>query len=457
MYFITITGVNAYQLGKCYADVSAIESLIGYTILSDMHPRDIGIWFAGRRFNTASTAAAALLSLDKTGSAIELKQPLTYSARQTTKRKYAQFEQLRRKGDIVLSPMLAYEYTVPDKPLPLKPSNTSTQSIQVQGSNVAPNWGCPVLSLPGSSARAMISTSYFYAPGGVSHFQDRINVGLLRNILKDLPIDENLHNAALSELYGGVVDLATETAEFRESVGFIRSSLVDLVKLNRKVKYLGHSYAKDLRKKGTAKLKKDLRSLDKGVRSVASTWMAFRYGATPIVHSVMGAMEYLNNPIPSFISIRKRVDMTHKVISDGITYNVNYSFRVFAKGRVKRDGHNVNLGTNPLVALSEVTPWMFMVNWVLPVGDALGAMGPPNWVASTAVQHSFKINSIEAIGPRGLKMDVPFTGYYAKPSAATAYFPRLTCDMTTKRYLDATAISYLKVISPLVNRNINRL
>ena len=92
----------------------------------------------------------------------------------------------------------------------------------------------------------------------------------------------------------------------------------------------------------------------------------------------------------------------------------------------------------------------FVVGWVLPIGDILGALVPPSSALQTAVTHSVRIRKVKLThkdyGNVNVDVDI-YQNNVLNPSVDWRILPDVS--MNWKRTLDALALSWMLFIKPL--------
>lgn len=180
------------------------------------------------------------------------------------------------------------------------------------------------------------------------------------------------------------VDLATSLAEGRQTAQLITDT----------ASFLANAYT-SLRSgdwKGFRRLTgwsdKPGRTARELGKTAASAWLSYRYGWTPLLSSVYGAAEALAltaRTIPPVTARGKREEDVNnsQYVGSGTDYGRFYS----TKGKVGStarldflpDGGCLqqlrSLGlTNPLLVAWELVPYSFVVDWFIPIGNALSCL-----------------------------------------------------------------------------------
>lgn len=125
----------------------------------------------------------------------------------------------------------------------------------------------------------------------------------------------------------------------------------------------------------------------KGGRKVANDYLAFKFGAEPLMDDVKGAAEAVahfesDNLRPPCVKVTGSANKssTHEFtfLSGGVLHhvsmrvdvNVRYVCEYTVDNFVTREMSKLGL-VNPAEILWELTPWSFVVDWVFPVGNYL--------------------------------------------------------------------------------------
>lgn len=245
-----------------------------------------------------------------------------------------------------------------------------------------------------------------------------------------LEVPPGLINPALDEIHSGAYDILTEIGESKETIGYMFDTLKRILRLALAFKT----------KEWTAKKKLKGKDL---VDEVTSLWMQFRYAVSPLAYSFQDAAEYLSAKVlAEYVTARKRRDVDYEWESNGWKYSFTVEHRVFAKARIDLKATTAQLGVNPLKTLWELTPLAFVVNWVIPVGEMLGALVPPPSALQTAASHSMRVRSVKA-EKDGQVLMIDFDLYNNKVIPATAEFNlRPDFYFNWKRGLDAFSLSW---------------
>lgn len=121
-----------------------------------------------------------------------------------------------------------------------------------------------------------------------------------------------------------------------------------------------------------------------GQQAKANDFLLFTYGIKPLVDDINGVIKHLNEWEPLTFDIRasstRSIEPDDQVVTvragpyARTTLKTSGKVTVVYKARVKtKDNFNRNLGrlglTNLGATLWELTPWSFVIDWILPYGD----------------------------------------------------------------------------------------
>lgn len=175
------------------------------------------------------------------------------------------------------------------------------------------------------------------------------------------------------KLSGEQVHLGQVIAERAQSIGLLANSVARLVN------FLRYFTPKASLRAVTGLLSK------RGGRQVADDYLAFKFGAEPLMGDVKGAAEAVahllvdkldTNTLKVTGSANKVEENTFSFVRNGMTYvatqrvsvNVRYVCEYGLDNVLSREMSKLGL-INPAEIIWEVVPWSFVVDWVLPVGN----------------------------------------------------------------------------------------
>lgn len=120
----------------------------------------------------------------------------------------------------------------------------------------------------------------------------------------------------------------------------------------------------------------------------ANDYLLLTYGIKPLIDDINGLVKHLNDWEPLTFDIRVSSTMPIDVPTESVTFNrgvyfkgkltregkvtVVYKFRVKTKDSFKRNLGRLGL-TNLGATLWELTPWSFVIDWILPYGNYLNS------------------------------------------------------------------------------------
>lgn len=211
--------------------------------------------------------------------------------------------------------------------------------------------------------------------------------------------DEKALYSVYSKLKNQKIDLATALAEGAQTVSLI----ADLS--TRLAKFLIH--LKNLRLNQAASdilpIVKDLLPLTR--KKAANDFLAYRYGISPLINDIQGAAEMLAEYV---LSIPKTFVRSRATISSGVptsTYNVNnwqytedVGVTVTVKYKVTFQWRPFDISvleqlgfTNPANVIWELTPFSFVFDWFLPIGNFLSSVSASDHLTVVSVERLIHI------------------------------------------------------------------
>jgi len=126
-------------------------------------------------------------------------------------------------------------------------------------------------------------------------------------------------------------------------------------------------------------------------KDAASTWLELQYGILPLMGDIKGGYDELTRETRRHaqrIRCLSRLEKTSTVTEEGIefgsdNFSAGVSFNFVSRGQLifwyevenpaLLAASSVGL-TNPAEVIWELTPWSFVIDWALPIGDYLGAL-----------------------------------------------------------------------------------
>lgn len=198
------------------------------------------------------------------------------------------------------------------------------------------------------------------------------------------------------KVVGSDFDLSVFLGEGRESLKLITSTATRLYQYYRAFRHLD---VKEIsRSLGTSEarvaraIKRGRRPTDPLSVQAAQVNLELQYGWMPLVQDMSGGAQalaqQLNNPAVQTYRARLWKPMTATVASANIN-DYMYEGRLQAQliGRLKEvDVIALNGLMDPSSVLWELTPWSFVLDWAIPIGNYLSARGFANAVSGTFVK-----------------------------------------------------------------------
>lgn len=198
-------------------------------------------------------------------------------------------------------------------------------------------------------------------------------------------VQSDLVTDCVASLNGKTLDLLTTLAELPETVKMIYDIL-------KRILLLLVRFKKEARKKALALLNvEDLRlgSPD----TYAKLWLEYRYGILPLMYTVEDALKVIEKLPNEFIDERKKKVITrpspiHQDIQETLTHRCLIRRRLDISSKYKQIQNQLSL--NPFVTAWELIPLSFVVDWVLTIGNFLGALSTPDGVITEGATYSVK-------------------------------------------------------------------
>lgn len=251
------------------------------------------------------------------------------------------------------------------------------------------------------------------------------------------------------------------------------SAVVDLAELPETLRFLYDSVRSMYRIYRDIKRGKFRDSLGKkNLDDLAAMWMAWRYAVMPIVYSIQDAVKMYQEPVE--IVGKPLIAKTHVPISKRWSPNgdptspqwsCNGKLRGLVAYRVTGSRTAMRLGFSLAelpVVIWEVTPLSFVVDWILPIGDALAGISATNNVefldgytsqrfkGSCEWADKVEINTPtqHAVSYRSEPASQAMIDYYSRTPLTGFPTPSLALDpnMNWKRWVDALALLKLIIL-----------
>lgn len=208
-------------------------------------------------------------------------------------------------------------------------------------------------------------------------------LGFLRSLITRQQIDNGIVVSCLSEANAGTMDALTSMAELPETV----KSIIEACKKMTQMYVDTRNKAFRLYNKGKANtaLGQSRETLLKNMQEVAdaisNVWLQYRYNITPTVMMVQDLLKTIETDLEEFVRFRKtknyRDEVSYEVEGWECNSQISTIHRVLIKRllNVQMEGAKIHhlLLTNAAVTLYELTPFSFVFDWFVNVGDLLTA------------------------------------------------------------------------------------
>lgn len=262
-----------------------------------------------------------------------------------------------------------------------------------------------------------------------------------------------VNNKLLEKIKDQTWSAAVDLAELPETFRFLVDS----------VRYMYRTY-RDLRRGKFSSLKKS--DLD----TLASLWMAWRYAVMPLTYSIKDMCEWWQEPVeekrkPLIVKTHREIEYNYKRNSDNLNWRLRGKLRGVVMYQVTGDRSALRLGFDPAElpsVLWNVTPYSFIVDWILPIGDALAGLSATNNVEFLDGYVSWRFKSVDCTWPDAVSNALttrPIHELRAEAAAISSIdyydrrrltgFPkpsvRIDPNMNLKRWVDALALLKLSI------------
>lgn len=190
----------------------------------------------------------------------------------------------------------------------------------------------------------------------------------------------------------------------------------------------------------------------------ANNWLEYQYGWMPLLHDIYGAHEELRRPfrqrnlrigVKSRVSSEDRVENVSVFNPFKVKSVIRYRFRtqVCLWYEVQNEALLTASATglvNPLEIAWELTPWSFVVDWMLPVGDVLGALTATSGVTFVSGTRTLTTEAnCQDVLEGGVQVIAPGTSYeYSLEGVGTANQSRRTFKMNRSLYFSSPFPSF---------------
>ena len=220
-------------------------------------------------------------------------------------------------------------------------------------------------------------------------------------------------------------DVMTDLAEGKETVGLLTSTASKFINIASMVKHRDVSgLLKFLKKKNSRfnrrKLRRELYQQTlggKGVRvidAMSNLWMNYRYGFMPMIYSMTDALIAFNASFAAGYRLTEQVTISDTIFSSksevgngaGNGFKAKYDSTRSVQGSIRKkayfdytDAMWARLVGNPIYAVArsawEVTPFSWVYDWFVGVGDYLNNLQVDTLVPSSSVNVTEKSLSVE--------------------------------------------------------------
>lgn len=194
---------------------------------------------------------------------------------------------------------------------------------------------------------------------------------------------------ALNKIKAQKINLGVTLAEMKRTVSMVQSTLVTLLAVYRAVRRGNFATAYGLLTGG--------RTLDRTFQSPQQFWLAMQYGWFPLIDDIYGGVQLVNNGFRdknALFNVSRTITQnldTGAFFTTGrsdlvITGSAKSGVKVKFWGCVTGDVARLSsLGlTNPLEIAWELTPYSFVLDWLVPVGAWLSTLDATLGVAFVA-------------------------------------------------------------------------
>lgn len=245
------------------------------------------------------------------------------------------------------------------------------------------------------------------------------------------------------KLSGEQVHLGQVIAERAQSIGMLTQSVARLVN------FLRYFTPKAALRSVAGLLSK------KGGRQVSDDYLAFKFGAEPLMSDVKGAAEAVAHLMVDKLdtysikvtgSANKTEEMTYSFVRNGMTYvvtqrvavNVRYVCEYGLNNVLTREMSKLGL-INPAEIVWEVVPWSFVVDWVLPVGTYIRHLTSDVGVQFLRGTHSQRVIATTTVRLFHRGVDPYKPAYWNSEQWADYNWQRTRGDISKTRVLLETA------------------
>lgn len=388
--------------------------------------------------------------------------------REKAKSRAKDWEQQKKRGDIVFKPLKTGSFTAVSNPGLDVVYQSSTQRVGFNRdmATYLPlydgpcNFGTNRMAMPGGKARLgmtcqiRVEMDKIYFRDARFLYLEDLYPGLKEAIASfvkkispqyEVNFDRGLSTSVICEANAGAWDIATEVAEaLRETIPSIIDACAHIIR-----KYL------EVRKK-IKTLRKNSISEGSLKADIASLWLNFRYGIGPLAYSIQDGLAYLEYQQQRYQTYRDGVTKTYNFEHDDLVGSVKVTHRCVVRdlfdpallGRYNTSGLKINFYDTAW----QLLPASFIIDWVLNVGDVLTTLVSPDGLKDRKWMYSVRCNDTLVItSPRlpGGSVVVDIDCYTASTSVREPVGLQFNPNMNPKRWLDALAIFWGGVKKPL--------
>lgn len=275
-----------------------------------------------------------------------------------------------------------------------------------------------------------------------TYYQPATNLEGSETIYSDDAVDgtARAYTAAESKLAKGDLNLLVTLGEGPETIRYIASRMLTLAQafnMIRKGNFLGAAkqLGTDLSQNATKRLNRHKRVSKDPSDLLSNSWLEFQFGIKPIVNDVYGAVEAYHKKQQAGSTVQARAK--YQSGEFGTKYKAGVT------GTVRNPDLRTlqQLGiTNPALAIWDLIPLSFLVDWFLPLSNFFGQIG-----STLGLTNVYRWQSIEKMtkvqSKKTKKVQSIFTAYSRSTGtvAWTLPIPRFALP-DTQRLITANAL-----------------
>lgn len=185
------------------------------------------------------------------------------------------------------------------------------------------------------------------------------------------------------------LDVLTSLAELPETIELFLDVAKALVKPRQAAKAFFSRYRKVAKKKNKFVRRQNLPS--QAIEDLNNAWLQYRYGIMPAYYLIRDIHSQFNRHVDAWETTRvsdrfvKDFSVRDKIVLEPGGCSANVLIEVHAeeelkvllkRGYSKRDLQQKRFGFNPVQTAWELTPYSFVVDWAVQVGDYINAYTP---------------------------------------------------------------------------------